>query len=386
MESVSSLPAFSSSRLHDPHEFEHTSVLIIDDDAVYRTLLRDVCKKLGIGTIAEAVDGEQGLQLHATLNPDLVLLDIMMPGIDGLEVCRRLRARAGTTDTAILIQTGVTDEARRMEGFQAGANDIVSKPLNITEFMARVRTHLRNAVYRHNLATFHHRIEAHLDIANNLLAALQPDTQAAKDLAHRNGFELTVTSKRHEEISGDLWYLHEIYPGRLLCIILDTNSAGLAGAINALRIDTALRQIWRQHDDNPQNLLKALDTIMAESPCGKLFASVTAVILDSNKEELWYTGSGNPYPILCHDNQIEALMSGGLPLGSGCAPLEMSQHSLKTGDTLILHTDGWPVGTTNPLDEIQTAFQQGTISAAKLINDQSPTTDDITIITLQRSR
>lgn len=369
----------------DPAEFKHTSVLIIDDDPVYRILLRDICHKLGIGRIAEAADGAQGLDSLPLTRPDLVVLDVMMPGIDGIEVCRRLRATKEFADTAVLIQTGVTDETRRMAIFQAGANDIVSKPLNLPEFMARMRTHLRQAITLRRLGTFHQRLTNHLTTANSLLDAQLPNPKTAAQMAAHNGYQLSVVRRQHEEIGGDLWYLQEISPGRLLLILLDPNAPGLAGAINALRIDTVLRELARHHSD-PQQLLRALDRVMVESPCGRLFASVTAVIVDRAERALWYTASGNPYPIFCRGKQVAALVSGGLPLGSGLATLELKHISMGPGDMLVLHTDGWPaLAGNNPLDIIQAALASGNADAATLVESGGRSNDDVTIITLQHT-
>jgi len=367
-------------------DFKHTTVLIIDDDPVYRMLLRDVCHKLKIGTIVEATDGEQGLGCVEAIKPDLIFLDIMMPGLDGIAVCRALRDMPVTADTAILIQTGVTDEAKRLEGFQAGATDYITKPLQIPEFTARTKTHLRNALYARHLSEFRARIDGHLNIANRFLTALLPDAQAARELAARNGFELTIAQRKHEEIGADLWYLHEISPGKLLLIILDPNASGLTGAINALRVDTVLREIWRTIHD-PQQLLRALDFVMAESPCGRLFASVTAAVIDRHEGTIWYTSSGNPYPVLCQNQQVTALVSGGLPLGSGMASLDLHQATMEPHDILVLHSDGWPIkGLSTPLDLISQALATGLVDATDLIAAMPHTNDDATIITLKRMR
>jgi phosphoserine phosphatase RsbU/P len=363
---------------------QHTTVFIIDDDPVYRTLLRDVCASLGVSRILEATNGPQALAAMEKIIPDLVLLDIMMPEMDGLEVCRRLRARPELAETAILIQSGLTDDHKRLKGYEAGATDYVTKPLQRDEFRARVSVQLRNAVNRRRLVEFHDRIEGHLNTAQQLLTALLPDLAVAKETARRNGFALSVQQRQHEEIGGDLWYLHELAPGKILVILLDPNVPGLAGAMNALRVDTVLRELWRSMRD-PQHLLRALDRAMAESPCGRLFASVTAIVLDQTAGLMWYTASGNPYPIFCRDQHATTLISGGLPLGSGLAALELNHLSIKTGDSLVLHSDGWPPQNEHPVELLQTVLQSGRpLEAESLPIAQSQLYDDATIITLRR--
>ncbi|MEQ1652289.1 MAG: response regulator [Hyphomicrobium sp.] len=365
--------------------FTHTTVLIIDDDPTYRFLLRSVCTKLGIGTIAEAADGILGLEAAQRLNPDMILLDIMMPGMNGIEVCRTLRARPETANTAILIQTGATNESERMEGFNVGATDVITKPLNLTEFTARVRTHLYNAIHTRELAEYRQRLSTHIEIARSFMDAVLPDLKAAQHTAQSNGFELSVTQRTAEEIGGDIWYVHEIAPGKILVLLIDASAHGLAGAINALRVDTVLRELWQHHTD-PKELLLALDHAMAQSPCGRLFAAVTAAILDSTEGTLWYAASGNPYPIMYHDGDAHSLTSGGLPLGSGFVTLELNRMNMDYDDVLILHTDGWPTqNDVNPVVLIKHVLNTGALNPDALIGS-TPITDDITFMTIRRMR
>ena len=149
---LTTTPTPSSTILSAANEFAASTVLIIDDDPVIRLLLRGVATRMGVGKIVEADNGTVGLSLAEAIKPDVILLDIMMPGMDGFEVCRKLRANPAFANTAILIQTGLERNEQRVECFTVGASDVVSKPLNITEFTARMKAHLRNAIYAKSLS------------------------------------------------------------------------------------------------------------------------------------------------------------------------------------------------------------------------------------------
>src|ERR1035437_1315772 len=90
--------------------------------------------------LMEATDGPAALQLAAETPPDLVLLDVMMPGMDGYEVCRRLRADARLAEVPVIMVTAFDDQAARLAGLEAGADDFITKPFNRAELRARVRT------------------------------------------------------------------------------------------------------------------------------------------------------------------------------------------------------------------------------------------------------
>src|SRR5437763_7887518 len=127
------------------------SVLVIDDNIVTRRLLQLHLSALGYrSTIAE--NGEVGLELAQREPPDAVLLDIQMPGIDGVEVCRRLRSSERTRALPILIVTALSDTDARVAAFEAGADDYVTKPFEARELGARLRAHVTLAQQRGRLA------------------------------------------------------------------------------------------------------------------------------------------------------------------------------------------------------------------------------------------
>ena len=115
------------------------SILVVDDDANIRELLRLYVEREGHRTLF-AADGEAALEIAARARPDVVLLDVMLPGMDGLEVCRRLR---DVSDVPIILLTARSAEGDRVIGLDLGADDYVVKPFSPRELMARVRAMLR---------------------------------------------------------------------------------------------------------------------------------------------------------------------------------------------------------------------------------------------------
>jgi DNA-binding response OmpR family regulator len=115
-------------------------VLVVDDDVNVRDVLRRYLEHAGY-RVALAGDGEQALRLAEESRPDLVVLDLMLPGIDGLEVCRRLRTR----ETPVVMLTARSEEEDRIVGLQLGADDYVTKPFSPRELVLRVTSVLRRS-------------------------------------------------------------------------------------------------------------------------------------------------------------------------------------------------------------------------------------------------
>ncbi|MGZ6707324.1 MAG: response regulator transcription factor [Solirubrobacteraceae bacterium] len=114
-------------------------VLVVEDSAVFQAIIREALEREGF-SVALATDGHEGLQLARELEPPVVILDLNLPGLDGLEVCRRLRQ---FSDAYVVMLTGRDDEVDKLVGLSAGADDYVVKPFSGRELVARVRAMLR---------------------------------------------------------------------------------------------------------------------------------------------------------------------------------------------------------------------------------------------------
>jgi CheY-like chemotaxis protein len=147
-------------------------VLVVDDEAYNRTLLRDPLEARGY-EVAEAENGRQALQKVAERSPEVILLDIMMPQMDGFEVCRRLKRDAHTAPIPILMITALSERKERLMGIEAGANDFLNKPVDMQDIALRVA----NAVYTKHLFD---QLQAERERADFLLRNILPDRIAER--------------------------------------------------------------------------------------------------------------------------------------------------------------------------------------------------------------
>jgi len=120
------------------------SVLIVEDEAAQREVLSYNFEAEGFN-VRSAEDGEEGLLLIAEEAPDLILLDWMLPGVSGIEICRRLKARAETRNIPVIMLSARSEDVDKVRGLETGADDYVVKPYSIAELMARVRNQLRRS-------------------------------------------------------------------------------------------------------------------------------------------------------------------------------------------------------------------------------------------------
>jgi len=147
-------------------------VLVVDDEELNRTLLRDPLEARGYG-VEEAENGEQALQKIAARPPDVILLDLMMPKMNGFEVCRRLRKDAETAHIPILMITALSERKERLIGIEAGANDFLTKPVDIQDVTLRVG----NAIHTKHL---HDQLRIEQEKSERLLLNILPKAIAER--------------------------------------------------------------------------------------------------------------------------------------------------------------------------------------------------------------
>jgi signal transduction histidine kinase len=172
-----------------PIDLRDRTILIVDDTPVNLTLAVAMLKQQGL-RLSVAHSGDEALQRVAFAPPDLILLDVMLPGIDGFEVCRRLKAGDGPgAAVPVIFMTALKDTADKLAGFKAGAVDYVTKPLQAEEVLARVSTHLRLAA-----------MQAQLIAQNALLATENQERREAERVLqqYRDSLELEVAARTAE--------------------------------------------------------------------------------------------------------------------------------------------------------------------------------------------
>lgn len=240
---------FSSrpTRMNDEARERHT-ILVVDDSPDTLTMLTDALEQSG-ATVLVAISGEQALGLVERITPDLILLDALMPTLDGFETCRRLKRLPAIAGTPIIFMTGLTETAHIVQGLGAGGVDYVTKPLVLEELLARIDVHLANAraarstraaldtVGRHLLATDRQarilwstpqaRVLLGLDDdgrnAPEMLLRATREAFAAEGTDHKTAAFVTAESQRME-----VAYLGEISPGELLFRLTSEDSVAQA--------------------------------------------------------------------------------------------------------------------------------------------------------------
>ncbi len=210
-------------------------VLIVDDERSIVDILKYNIEKDGTKAIC-AYDGKEGLRLARTEDPDVILLDVMLPEMDGFEVCRTLRAEGN--NVPIIMITAREEETDKVFGLDLGADDYITKPFSMRELLARVRTNMRRAASM---------LPAQPGSDADVIRAKDLVIDRARRSVSRNGHEIELTQREYDLIK----YLAE-NPGKVMSREELMSAVWQYDYFGDLRaVDVAVRRLREKVEDNP---------------------------------------------------------------------------------------------------------------------------------------
>ena len=310
-------------------------ILIVDDTPLNIGVISGALKDSYKTKVA--TNGEKALALaSAEEKPDLILLDIMMPGMDGYEVCSRLKSDPATREIPVIFLTGQTAAEDETRGFEVGAVDYVHKPFSPAVVKARVRSHIFLREARAQLASQLLALNNELEMARQIQLSILPHS-----IPKLPGLEIAARFLPMTSVAGDFYDFIEIDEKHIGILIADVSGHGLPSALIASMLQVALTA-QTGHASEPAKVLLGLNHAL----CGKFtdnFVTAAYVYVDLEKNLMRYAGAGHP-PVLQWRNstgKTAKLLENGLVLGMvEEATYNALELPLELGDRYVLYTDG----------------------------------------------
>ena len=369
-------------------------VLIVDDVKANVDMLVEALR--GEFKLSVALDGDAALRAVAKSAPDLVLLDIMMPGIDGYEVCRRLRADAATREIPVMFLSSLEDVHDKARGFELGANDYLTKPFEILEVKARVRSLLKAKAYADAIREAQ---ERDLAIAREIQMGILPSDLTTP--SQGMGLDVHATTEPARHVGGDLFEVLRVADDRLVVALGDVCGKGIPASLFMAVTVTLLRTLARQIESPAQLLARLNDELAAQNPRGMF---VTMSCLDLRGGRVMCANAGHDATLLLRTGgALEPVFgSSGTVLGlfPGAAYTNETLE-LQEGESLVLYSDGVtdaadPAGATFGEERLRACFGEGTrgtaaetvdhvLRSVRAFADGAAQTDDITILAVRRT-
>lgn len=338
-------------------------ILIVDDSKLQRKILSASLRKQGYA-VAEAESGQDALAYCELDPPDLVLSDWMMPGMDGLEFCKKFRAMERESYGYFILLTSKSEKGAVARGLDNGADDFLSKPVHADELRARITAGERIIRMQRQLSDQNRVISKTLNELQGLYDALDNDLIEAKKLQQslvRERFrrfenaDLSLLLRPSGHVGGDLVGFFPVSKTRLGVYAIDVSGHGISSALMTARLAGYLST---STPDQNVALRETGDGTYMMLPPAEVVARLNALVLEEMETEHYFTmvladvdlatgrvemaQAGHPFPLVQRaDGRVELIGKGGLPVGlfEG-AEFEQFEITLSRGDRLLLYSDG----------------------------------------------
>ena len=376
-------------------DLSESRILIVDDAKANVDMLVEALR--GEYKLSVALSGESALRIIEKTPLDLVLLDIVMPGMDGYEVCRRLRASPLTQELPVMFLSALEDVGNKTLGFEVGANDYLTKPFEILEVKARVRSLLKAKAYSDAVKE---KMASELRIAREIQLGILPSDISAS--TEGTGLEIVAFLEPAREVGGDLYEVLRTEDGRVVVVLGDVSGKGIPAALFMAVTMTLVRTLGRQFRA-PDEIVRQVSDALAKQNPRDMFVTLFCAVYDPRDGLLSCASAGHPSPALVSPGKPPSLpVSPTAGLAGLEVGLEVSSHTLelRPGETLVLYTDG----VTEAFDAADRMFEEegllahlaaapgetagetvsGLVGAIRRFTGDHPQSDDIAIIALRR--
>lgn len=326
-------------------------ILIVDDNPTNVMLVREILRKAeytGIYTATSAREmysilglDEAGCSTESTNESvmDLILLDMMMPEIDGLEACRHIQKFPQLRDIPIIMVTAIADANTLAEALDAGAVDYVTKPINRTELLARIRLALR---LKHE-KDWHKERDRHFREELRLASSVQYSVLSEPYADER--IQINAIYQPSEELAGDLYAWFPLDHHRYGILVMDMMGHGVSSALLCMFIASSLRNTvlsGMSPDEVMQSLNNKFQYLHMSDQLMMYYMTAIYVIVDTENQTISYANAGHPPGLIVEENgSVIHLDTTGHPVGM-FPELEIEAKTLSCSPNyrLALYTDG----------------------------------------------
>lgn len=310
-------------------------ILVVDDIKVNVDLLKMRLEKEGYSVIC-AYNGKEAGEIAFREKPDLILLDVIMPEMDGYELCRKIKNHPETRNIPVVLITSLSGTQDKVRGLESGCDDFLSKPINDIELIARVRSLLKLKDYTDELAIkniiFQKEIELAGKVQHKILPANAPEMKS---------YEIDFIYQPCFTVGGDFFYFMDYGNEKLGIVVADVVGHGIQAALITMILKTLLDSFPSQILETDVLLKQMNDHLI--SILGGKFTYVTgmAAILDAPNGVIKYSSAGHPAAFLHNGSEVIYLKSKGHVMGLfDDAGFEANEQPIRTGDKILFYTDG----------------------------------------------
>lgn len=296
-------------------------ILIIDDDPIVRAALKRTLQNQGYDATV-ATNGEEGIIQAQLLHPALIICDWMMAHLDGLEVCSRIKADPKLASTFFILLTARGEVEDRVRGLDAGADEFLSKPLEMNELKARVRAGLRLHQLNQDLKTLNQNLQTQKQILEAELAEAARYVRSILPLPLVGTVTTEALFVPSAQLGGDCFDYYWLDDDNLAIYLLDVSGHGVGSALLSISVLNVLRSqsLPKTNFCQPSEVLKTLNHTFQMVNHDEKYFTIWYGVYNKINRQLVYASAGHPPAVVLSgtsvtNTQVTQLSSQNLPVG-----------------------------------------------------------------------
>ncbi len=343
------------------------SILIIEDTNYHRIKLEALLREMKIGHILTAENGLEGVRMAQFYRPDIILLDLYMPVVNGFEACRRIREKTDLFETPVLIITAGERKENLEKIYKLGANDYFEKPINEQEVINRIKFYLEFSETFSKMRTLDQAVEHDMRTAQDFMRRIMPDKKIQTDNFRKAGYDFSLLYQPAYHVGGDMWTAWPLENGDVIICVMDISGHGIRASLNSAAIigiaNSAFTRLSEKgrHKIEMAAFLEYLNIRLCQH-FGDIHFCVGGIFhFEYGTGRIEYAATGFPAikSFRPGEKKVKEHPCNGLPIGISTQNFTVSEGEicLSSGDGICIMTDGiiecMPAGKTNPIDNNQ---------------------------------
>lgn len=352
--------------MNEKNAYADKTALIIEDTSYYQLKLQTLLKKMGVGNLIIAKDGLEGVRKAIYYKPDIVLLDLSMPTVDGFEACHHIRLKKDKFTMPVLVISGEESRDTLEKMYELGANDYFEKPINEMEVTNRIAFYLDFADLYKKLSNIDRVIENDVTAARDFMSGILPDHETVCERFKEIGYDFSMFYQPSYYVGGDFWTCWPMENGDIFMTIMDISGHGVRAAFDCIEIMHSAYDIFSQlcseteQDVDVSSYMNRVNEKLCEYLSLGQFCVGAALRFEADTGKITYVATGLPAIKLfrckghgskvdfsglsnvSYNEKVMDISCNGVPLGISTDNFDFSSGCIimEEGDGICIMSDG----------------------------------------------
>ncbi len=327
---------------------KNNRILVVDDEHKNVKLLQVRLKSVGYD-VSTAMDGEEGFNVAQSVKPSIIVSDLMMPNVDGIEFLKRIRNDDNLKDTGFILLTARDTHESTVEGLAVGADDYIAKPFDTEELLARIKTNVRVSNLQEEIKDKNQLLEDKINELVEKDKLIQKDLETAKSLQQsllpanfpeNSGVKFGLKHQLSDKVGGDIYNFFEIDKHSIGVLIADVSGQGVPAAFISTIAMMAIVNNERYYF-SPALLLQAINEEVCGSVKMEYYLNMFYFVLDTKSKRILFSKNSHNNTFLYKNKKVEQLSTDSIKIGCDNAMrFEEEEMKISSGDKILVCTNG----------------------------------------------